>query len=110
MVTSMDSSVTRAPTPHDSDSDQGLLQAKADHGDAEAQYHLGAHYHRASVDTLRSDATESRIEAFRWFQLAAAQEYKDALNSCHRVTLTMSRAEFEEGKRRVAAFVVHKQT
>jgi hypothetical protein len=109
MVRSMDTSLKGTANPDSQASRLTSLHSEAAHGDARAQYHLGARCHRASVDTLRTDAIESRIEAFKWFQLAAAQEYKDALISCHRVTLAMSRAEFDEGKRRVAAFVVQKQ-
>jgi hypothetical protein len=104
MFQSMDSSLPRAPSLEVRQSALGLLRTKAAQGDAQAQYDLGTHCHRASCDALRKDTIESRIEAYKWFHLAAGQRFKDALTSCQRVTLAMSHAEFDEGNRRAAAF------
>jgi TPR repeat protein len=80
------------------------LQAKAAQGDAEAQYDLGAHHYRASLDKRHLEPAESKIEAYKWFHLAAAQGYRDAHTLSNLVQLTMGRSEYEEGKRRAAAF------
>jgi len=84
------------------------MRRAAEGGDAGGQYDLGLRCHRASVDTGRSDALESRIEAYQWLQLAAAQGYQDAEIACQRVTLAMTRTEVDEGNHRVAAFSVRK--
>jgi hypothetical protein len=77
----------------------------AEAGDAGAQYALGVRCHRASLDARQIDTIESRIEAYKWLNLAAVQGYKDSLTACQRLVLTMSRAEFDEGNRRAALFV-----
>ncbi|MBI5387686.1 MAG: sel1 repeat family protein [Verrucomicrobia bacterium] len=97
---------TRGQGVPQDDATAGVWMRKAaEGGDAGGQYSLGTRHHRASVDTLRVDATESRIEAYKWFHLAAAQGYGDSIVACQRVTLTMTRAEVLEGNRRAAAFV-----
>ena len=78
------------------------IRKAAEGGDAGAQFNLGARYHRASLRDVQMDAVESRIEAYKWFQLAAAQGYKDSVASCERMTLSMSREEVVEGNHRVA--------
>jgi TPR repeat protein len=84
------------------------MRKAAEGGDAGGQYHLGVRHHRASVNTLRSDAKESRIEAYKWLHLAATQGYGDSLIARQRVTITMTRAEVDEGNRRAAGFIVRK--
>ena len=78
----------------------------AEGGDADAQLSLGTRCHRDSMDSLQVDRSESRIEAFKWFQLAAAQGYKGSAAACERLTLGMTRAEVSDGSQRAAAFVV----
>ena|SRR5882762_1162906 len=78
----------------------------ADQGDAGAQYHLGVHYHRASMVRDAPTANESRIEAYKWFQLAATQGYWKADTCLERVNLQMDRTDVTEAKRRVASFLV----
>jgi TPR repeat protein len=81
---------------------------KAAHlGDAGAQFNLGTRYHRASVWGRQLDALESRVEAYKWLQLAATQGYKGSAEACERVTLGMSREEVAEGNRRTVEFVPH---
>jgi hypothetical protein len=80
------------------------LRRAAEGGDAAAQFHLGNRYHRASVSGVEADAVESRIEAYKWFHLAAGQGYKDSERCCERVTLGMTREEVAEGNHRAAAF------
>jgi TPR repeat protein len=86
----------------------GWMRKAAEGGDAGAQYDLGSRCHRASVDPLRQGAMESRIEAYKWFHLAAAQEYRDSVTACDRITINMTRAEVDEGNRRATAFVARK--
>lgn len=83
----------------------GWMLKAAQGGDAGGQYHLGVRCHRASIDPLRARATESRIEGYKWLQLAAAQGYKDSVSAWERLTMTMSHAEVAEGNQRTAAFV-----
>jgi len=76
------------------------MRRAADHGDAGAQYSLGKLCHRASLDSPELDAAESRIEAYKWLTLAAAQGYKDAAISCSGLSLVMSREELAEANAR----------
>jgi TPR repeat protein len=77
-------------------------------GDAGAQYHLGVHCHRASM-MHEGPVSESRIEAYKWFQLAAQQGYWKADVCLERVNLQMDREEVTEAARRVSSFVVKKE-
>ncbi len=54
--------------------------------------------------------TESKIEAYKWLQLAAAQGYKGSAEACDRVALGMTREEVTEGDQGAAAFVATKPT
>ncbi len=85
--------------------DLTTLQTRADEGDANAQYHLGVLCHRVSVDPLRGDKAQFRLEAYVWLRLAAAQHFGDSVAAWERVTMTMTRAEIAEGNRRAADFV-----
>jgi uncharacterized protein len=75
----------------------------AQQGDAGAQYNLGMSHYRASVWGLPQDAPESRIEAYKWFHLAAEQGYHGSAEARVSVNLTMTREDVVEGNRRVAA-------
>ena len=77
----------------------------ANGGDAGAQFHLGDRCGRASVHDAVADAGESRIESYKWFTLAAAQGYGDAINRSDAATRSMSREEVAEGNHRVTGFV-----
>ena len=80
---------------------------KAAHlGDAGAQYHMGDSCHRASVVQGPADAAESRIEAYKWYRLAAAQDYRNSIMAWSNLTLNMTRADVAAGDQRVAAFEV----
>ena len=83
----------------------GWMQKAADLGDAGAQYHLGMKHHRASIEGLPEDAAESRIQAYKWLQLAAAQGYRSSEGAWAFVTLNMTREDVADGGRRIAAFV-----
>ena len=84
------------------------IRKSAEGGDAGAQFNLGSRYHRHSMDRAQMDCAESRVEAYKWFHLAAAQGYKGSAAACERVALGMTREEVEDGNERVAAFVVRK--
>lgn len=76
----------------------------AQQGDAGAQYHLGKSCHRASLRPT-DNAPESRIEAYKWYQLAAAQGYQGSHAACASVILHMSRQDVAAGDARVAGFI-----
>jgi TPR repeat protein len=84
------------------------IRKGAERGDAGAQFHLGTRCHRASMTGSLVTAGESRIEAFKWFNLSASQGYKNSDASCERMAISMTRDEVTEGNRRVAAFVATK--
>ncbi len=80
--------------------------SKAAHlGDSEAQYLLGLKQNRISMDQEPAAGEESRIEAYKWLRLAAAQFYPDAGTGCDFVSMAMTRESVLEGDRRAAAFV-----
>ena len=83
----------------------GWMQKAADQGDAGAQYHVGMKLHRASLDGLPEAALESRIQAYKWLQLAAAQGYRGSDAAWAFVALSMTHADVADGGRRIAAFV-----
>ena len=78
------------------------LRKAADQGDPGAQFHLGIRCHRSSVGWPRVNASESRIEAYAWLCLAAAQGYKDSIAACDLVALGMTGAEVAQGNHRAA--------
>jgi len=80
------------------------IRKAADRGDAGAQHNLGTRCYRASISGPRENAPESRIEASKWFQLAAAQGYLGSDAACERVTLSLSRDEVAEAGRRTTRF------
>ncbi len=84
------------------------IRRAAHRGDAGAQFYLGIRYNHAAVRGLQLDALESKIEAYKWLQLAAAQGYKGSVEAYERANLGMSREEVTEGNRRTAEFVVEK--
>lgn len=74
-------------------------------GDAGAQHRLGLSRYRASLQGLPDSMCESRIEAYKWFALAAATSYHDSESARDTVALKMSRADVLEATERVAAFM-----
>jgi TPR repeat protein len=84
------------------------IRKGAESGDAGAQFHLGTRCHRASMTGSSVTAGESRIEAFKWFHLAASQGYNKSDASCERLAISMSRDEVSEANRRAAAFIAVK--
>jgi TPR repeat protein len=80
----------------------------AQQGDAGAQFVLGDSCQRASLEPMPENASESRIEAYKWFCLAAAQGYKGSQTASITLTLNMTRDDVAAGNRRVAAFEIKK--
>jgi TPR repeat protein len=74
-------------------------------GDAGGQYHMGRNCQRVSIEGLPADAPEARIEAYKWFQLSAAQGYKDSEGAYAPLTVKMTREDVAEAIQRVAGFV-----
>jgi TPR repeat protein len=81
------------------------MQKAADLGDAGAQHNIGMRHHRASIAGLPEAAPESRIQAYMWLRLAAAQGYRGSEAAWAFVALGMTREDVADGGRRVAAFV-----
>ncbi len=74
-------------------------------GDAGGQHHMGRKCQRASMDGSPADAPEARIEAYKWYQLAAAQGYKASEGAYAILTFKMTRAEVTEANQRITRFV-----
>jgi TPR repeat protein len=79
-------------------------------GDAGGQFRMGQHFERASLNGLPADAPEARIEAYKWYQLAAAQGYKGSDGAHAVLTFRMTREDVAEATERVARFVAAKPT
>jgi TPR repeat protein len=77
-------------------------------GDAGAQFNLGKSCHRASLDGIPEEAPESRIEAYKWYRLAAAQGYNGSGTACTTLILNMTREDVADGDQRVAEFAAVK--
>jgi TPR repeat protein len=90
-----------------SDKAQSLLwfDRAARLGDPAAQYRLGINHHRASLDRSPVNASESRIEAYKWLQLADDQGYRDSDMARGLVVLQMTHEEVADANRRIADFV-----
>jgi TPR repeat protein len=91
--------------PRDAAQSKVWMQRSADLGDAGAQYNVGMNLHRASLGGLPGTAAESRIQAYKWLRLSAAQGYRGSDAASAFVALSMTREDVTEGVRRVAAFV-----
>lgn len=78
----------------------------AQQGDAGAQFNLGRSCHRASLGGVPADALESRIEAYKWFHLAAAQGYKGSASACATLVLSMTHEDVVDGDQRIAKFAI----
>jgi TPR repeat protein len=76
----------------------------AQQGDASAQFNFGRSCHRTSLWAAPEAAPESRIEAYKWYQLAAAQGYKATDVAIVTLILSMTREDVDTGNQRVAAF------
>jgi hypothetical protein len=80
------------------------IRKAAEGGDAGAQHVLGNRYHRSTMGRIQIDSVESRVEAYKWFSLAAAQGYKGSDAARERMALGMTREEVDEGNQRAAMF------
>jgi hypothetical protein len=91
---------------HQSEAEAGIWFGKAaQQGDAGAQHSLGMGHYRASLQGLPRDLPESRIEACKWFILAAAQGYRDSDAARATVALNMTQEDITEATRRVVTFM-----
>jgi TPR repeat protein len=81
------------------------IERAANGGDAGAQFNLGERCDHGSHQTDDAKASESRIECFKWFALAADQGYRNAADRGDTATLRMTDQEVHEARRRVTAFV-----
>lgn len=86
------------------------FQKAAQQGDAGAQHNLGLRCRRAGFKGSPQEARESRLEAYKWLRLAAAQGYRGSDAAFEGVTLDMTREEVAEGNHRAAAFVAASPT
>jgi TPR repeat protein len=91
--------------PRDDTKSMAWMQKAAELGDAGAQHYIGIKLHRASLEALPEAAPESRIEAYKWLQLASAQGYRSSEAAWGFVALGMTREDVADAKRRIAAFV-----
>lgn len=81
------------------------LGRAAELGDAAAQHRLGVAHHRASLECFPANASELRIEAYKWLQLADDKGYRDSDMARGLVVMQMTQEEVTDGNRRVADFV-----
>ena len=88
----------------DASKSMGWLTEAANLGDAGAQHHLGKAFHRASCAGSPQAVLESRIEAYKWYHLAAAQGYVGAAAGGEAVVRSMTRQDVVVGEQRVAEF------
>src|SRR5512140_1470150 len=80
------------------------LRKAAESGHAGAQYQVGVRQHRASKSGPPPEASECRIEAFKWLELAVTQGYRGSETAREFVALGMTQGEVAEGGRRAVAF------
>jgi TPR repeat protein len=71
-------------------------------GDGAAQFKMGTSCHRASLTGKPEHACESRLEAYKWFQLAASQGYQGSDAARASLILRMTREDVAEGNKRAA--------
>ena len=91
--------------PRDEERSMMWIGKAAQLGDAGAQYMLGMRRNRLGLAQAPAAALESRIEAYKWLQLAAAQGYDHSEAGSETVALSMTHHEVIESRRRIAAFV-----
>jgi TPR repeat protein len=94
--------------PQDKTAALGWLLKAARQGHAGAQFNLGMSLQRASFDEPPEQARESKIEAYKWYCLAAAQDHQESATAGGRLTMTMTHETVAEGNHRAAAFVAVK--
>jgi TPR repeat protein len=80
------------------------LRKAAEQGHAGAQYHMGLRRHRAGKSSPEPEASECRVEAFKWLNLAMAQGHHESRTAREFLALDMTREEVAEGGRRAKAY------
>ncbi len=80
------------------------LRKAAEQGHAGAQYQVGLRRHRAGKSCPEPEASECRVEAFKWLQLAMAQGHKASRTAREFLALDMTREEVAEGGKRAKAY------
>jgi TPR repeat protein len=83
---------------------QRWLRQAAEQGHPGAQYHLGVHLYQDSKRLPLTQASEARVEGYKYVQLAVRQQYRGADSALEFVALGMTRQEVQEGGRRAADF------
>ena len=83
---------------------QQWLRQAADQGHPGAQYHLGVHLYQDSKRLPQAQASEARIEGYKFVQLAVQQRFRGADSALEFIALGMTRQEVQEGGRRAARF------
>jgi TPR repeat protein len=94
--------------PKDDTTASQWFEKAALQGDPGAQFNLGVRCQRASYRTQSTEASEAKIEAYKWYRLAVAQGYRNSAEACDTLCLGMTNEEVAEAGRRAAAFVPHK--
>ncbi len=82
---------------------QWLRQA-AEKGHPGAQYHLGVLLYHGRKRLPQAQASEARIEGYKYVQLALRQQYRGADSALQFIALGMTRQEVQEGGRRAEKF------
>jgi TPR repeat protein len=80
------------------------LRKAAEQGHAGAQYQVGLRRHRAGKSCPEPEASECRVEAFKWLQLAMAQGHQASRTAREFLALDMTREEVAEGGKRAKAY------
>lgn len=95
--------------PKDDGEAEHWTRMAAEGGDAGAQFSLGSRYHHRSAHHNSTDnREESRIEAYKWFHLAEAQDYPGSGAASECLTLGMSQNEVTEASNRATDFTDRK--
>ena len=83
---------------------QQWLRQSAEQGHPGAQYHLGVRLNQDSKRLPQAQASEARIEGYKYLQLAVRQQYRGADSALEFIALRMTRQEVQAGGRRAAGF------
>ena len=94
--------------PRDDDQAAAWFRKAADQGDASAQFQLGNRHHRLSLRGSAGNLAEARIEAYKWFHLAAEQGYKGADSVRSTMVAGMSHEDVTMARNRAAAYEADK--
>lgn len=92
--------------PRDDAGSEKWMRRAAQQGDAGAQHNMGSRHRRASFKASPVDALESNLEAYKWFSLAAAQDYRGSDTAYESVALGLTPEQVAEGDDRAAAFTI----